>query len=146
MDKSTIGIIRGCYQNKNPSQMFPWDNPLGTISSPKALKNCRWWSLRIRIIVSSLKLYHTFRRVFWGLFWNSSTKNFGKYTAKRMQCSFLWIKLRGYNLQPTTRPKTLLQITFFEMLRNHCKTVPFFSNITSLQSRISSTKLLILRK
>ena len=72
MDKSTIGIIRGCYQNKNPSQMFPWDNPLGTISSPKALKNCRWWSLGIRIIVSSLKLYHNPSQMFSGEYFEAS--------------------------------------------------------------------------
>ena len=38
--------------------------------------------------------------------------------------------------QPTTGSKTVLQITFLEVPRNHCKTDPFLY-ITSLQSRIS---------
>ena len=40
-------------------------------------------------------------------------------------CSGVSLKLRDYSLQPTTGPKTLPLITFLEVIRNHCKTVPF---------------------
>ena len=127
---------------------FLGDNPLGTISSPKASRNCLWW---IRISQQPKTLLYSitdaFTRAFWGLFWNSCPKNFGKYTAKRMWLSFLWIKLHDYSLQPTTEPKTLLQITFLEVLRNHCKTVPFSLRLQTCRPEfLTSTKTLTLWK
>ena len=101
----------------------------GTISSPKASRNCLWWShfltkTQIRL-ANSLKLNYTPSQIFLQECFEASFENFGKYAAKRIQLSFLWIKLHHYSLQPTTGPKTLLQIIFLEVLRNHCKIVPF---------------------
>ena len=79
--------------------------------------------LKHGVTENKLKLTDVSIRVFWGSFWNCCTKNFRKYTAKRLW-SFPRIKLHEYSRQPTTEPKTL-QITFSKMLRSLRKIVLF---------------------
>ena len=76
-----IGIHRRCFLR---------DIPLGTISSPKALRNCLWW---IHFLIKAkdqdysqqpktllYSIIDVFKRVFWGLFWNSCTKIWKMYS------------------------------------------------------------------
>ena len=71
------------------------------------------------------------------------TREFG--TAKRMWLSFLWIRLHDYSLQPTTEPKTSLHLTFLEVFRNLCKTIPFSLTLQTCRPEfLISTKMLIL--
>ena len=56
-------------------------------------------------------------------------------------------KIAHYSLQPTTRPKTLLQITFLEVLRNLYRTVLFSLTLQTCGAEfLSSTKMLTLGK
>ena len=105
--------------------MFSWDNPLGTISSPTVLRNCHWWSHFLtktqeqdynqqpKTLLYSIT--DVFRRVFWGLFWNSCTKNFGNYTVN----AWSWFYC-GWNCAATVSCLLSDQKLYYRLLFLEC--------------------------
>ena len=140
MDKSIFRKIVGCYQNRNPLQAFCGDY-------------LRWSHFLIKTYYYSLQprtLLNSFTDDFMMIFWNSFTKNFGKYPGKHMSFTFnenAWLQSTAYYWTKTSITDTfqekLRRERMFENFEKSIKPLQnclFFSKATGLQSRTFGLK------
>ena len=94
------------YSHECSKQESNTDFFVGIISPPKISKNCGMVESLFNITqdysLQPITLLNSFTDDFIRVFSNSCTKNFGKFSEKRMWQGFLLTELRKYSLQPTT--------------------------------------------